>query len=276
MKKFKIGLVLSGGGAKGIAHLGALKALEEKGIKPGIISGVSAGAVMGALYASGQKPEQIHKVLRNRDMWNFSKLNFPKLGLFNFTGLKQDLTELLPVKTFEELDFPLIVVATNLNKGIMEYFDSGDLVQPIIASSSIPLLYKPLKIGDYYYVDGGVFRNLPVDPIRKISKTVIGMHVNPIQETNELYSVFNISSRVFQLTVNSSINESKKACDIFVQPPELYKYSLFDNRYPDQVFELGYREMKNVLEKKKIFSKGSWLKLEKFRSIYSFFSHNAY
>jgi NTE family protein len=136
MEKYNLGIVLSGGGARGIAHLGVLKALEEIGVKPDVISGTSAGAIVGSFYASGHKPEEILDIVLNTTL--FSSLR-PALGR---GFLRMDRAELIYKKhlapaTFENLKTPLYISATNIINGEAVYFNEGDLILPIMAASSI-------------------------------------------------------------------------------------------------------------------------------------------
>jgi NTE family protein len=165
-RRYKTGVILSGGGARGFAHAGILKALNEAGIYPDVISGVSAGAIVGAFYADGFSPVEIFKIFsQNKKFFNYAKISVPKSGLFRTIGLEENLSENLRAKTFEDLKIPLFIAATNMNIGKIEYFNSGDLVDKIIASASIPVLFHPVEIEDNYYADGGVIDNFPIFPI---------------------------------------------------------------------------------------------------------------
>src|SRR4051812_29128314 len=131
----KIGLALSGGGARGVAHLGVLKALLEHGIEPAMISGVSAGAIAGSLYAAGYQPDEILEIIISTKMFRFLRPAMSRVGI-----LKMDRTDAIYLKyltgnSFEALKIPLIVSATNLNRGETVYFDRGELIKPIQASS---------------------------------------------------------------------------------------------------------------------------------------------
>src|SRR5690606_16592247 len=136
--KYKIGLVLSGGGTRGFAHLGALKALKEHNIKPDIIAGVSAGSIVGALYADGEDAEKALKALTSKKLFGFLEFMIPRNGLVKMSGFQKTLRKHLSSEKFEDLKIPLIIFAVNVNKAELERFDKGDLVSAITASSSIP------------------------------------------------------------------------------------------------------------------------------------------
>lgn len=145
-KPYKIGIALSGGGIKGMCHAGVLKALEEEGIKPDIISGVSAGAIVGALYADGYSPDEIADIFEHVEFRKMTKLQVPDGGFFRTERFEKYLGSKLRAKTFEDLKIPLRIVATNLDKGESTVFSSGKLLSVIMASSTIPILFSPRKI----------------------------------------------------------------------------------------------------------------------------------
>ncbi len=127
-QKLRIGISLSGGGAKGIAHLGVLQALEEIGFKPQVISGVSAGAIIGALYADGKSPKEICQFFKESSFFKFVKIVVPKKGVMSTERFYNLLDGFLTAKTFEELQMPLTINATELIEGKNVYFNSGSLV----------------------------------------------------------------------------------------------------------------------------------------------------
>jgi len=126
--KYKTGLVLSGGGSRGFAHLGAIKALAEKGIKPDIISGTSAGTVAGSLIADGHSPEEIFEQQTQKKFLAYTNFNYFRKGLLNFKNLRKVLAEVYTVKNIEDLQIPFYACAANLNEGKAEYFNSGNLL----------------------------------------------------------------------------------------------------------------------------------------------------
>lgn len=248
-KKFKTGLVLSGGGARGFAHLGVLQALNESGIYPEIISGTSAGAIIGSLYADGNKPYDILNLFKQNSRLDYFSLTMPKEGLLQITGLIKILQENLKAKTFEELKIPLFVSATDLNNGRIVYFSEGDLLRPVIASASIPVLFKPLLIDKILYVDGGVMDNLPIDPIDKKCDYIIGSYVNPIGIEDSFSSLLNVAARTFHLSMYKDIKDKRARFTILIAPPELKNYALLDPGKAEELFEIGYKrtlaELKN-------------------------------
>ena len=129
-KPYKIGLALSGGGAKGFAHLGVFKLLEESGLKPDIISGTSAGSLMGVLFADGYSADEIKNMFIGREFSEFAQLQIPKSGLFNYDRFQEFLQRHLRTKRIEDLPIPTVIVATDLDRGCSHEFRSGPIVCP--------------------------------------------------------------------------------------------------------------------------------------------------
>ena len=148
VKQYKTGLVLSGGGARGFAHLGVLQALNEAGIYPDIISGTSAGALAGVLYCDGHSPKKILKIMTRNSKLDYMRPVLPRNGILEISGINKLLEANLNAKKFEDLKMPLIVCATDLNNGRPVYFSKGDLISSVIASSSIPVMFKPVIINN--------------------------------------------------------------------------------------------------------------------------------
>lgn len=179
-KAYKLGLALSGGGAKGFAHIGVFKLLEECGLKPDIIVGTSVGSLMGALFADGYTPDEIKDLFTGREFSEFAQLQIPKSGLFDSKRFRYFLRRHLRAKTFEELKIPLVVVATDLDNGESHEFRSGPIVEAVTASCSIPIIFSPVVINGVHYVDGGLFHNFPVSIIREECERIIGVNVSPL------------------------------------------------------------------------------------------------
>jgi len=249
-KKYKYGLVLSGGGTRGFAHLGAIKALEENGIKPDIISGVSAGSIVGALYADGQDADKALKALISKNLLGFLRLMFPKAGLIKMTGFERTLRKTLQAKRFEDLNIPLIVHAVNINKVEYTRFDKGDLIQAIKASSSIPVIFPPVKIDGYQYLDGGIVNNFPVEPLVDVCDTIIGINVNPLGEEFNINNLKTIAIRSFHLSMRNHADSRKDKCDIYIEPEGLQKFGFLDLSSAEKIFEIGYKKTLEVLKKK--------------------------
>lgn len=254
--KYRIGLALSGGGAKGFAHLGVFKALKEFGLKPDIISGTSAGAIAGALYADGYEPEEIVELFVGQEFKQFAEIQMPKAGIFSLSGFRKFLKKHLKAKTFEELNMPLYVVATDLDDGLSVTFSEGQLIEPILASCSIPIIFNPVVINGVHYVDGGLFRNFPVTNIRDLCDTVIGVNVAPLVQKKYNQTLLHIAERSYHYMFRANALVDRKLCDILIETDEVANFKVFDLVNMREIFDLGYQVATAVLTKEK--NKSIW------------------
>ena len=258
-KKFNVGIVLSGGGARGFAHLGVLQALNEADIFPDVISGTSAGALVGVMYADGHSPKKIMKLMMSNSRFHYIRPTVPREGLLQISGIVRILRDNLRAKKFEDLKIPLFVTATDLNNGKIVYFSEGELLNPVIASASIPVLFKPVIINNIHYVDGGVLDNLPVRPIEDQCNFLIGSFVNPTGFEEAFTSLVNIAERTFMLSMSKEVLEKSKKFHLFVAPLELKNYSILNSEKAEEVFNIGYNatieKLRNPEMKKLIASK---------------------
>ncbi len=247
-KKYKIGICLSGGGARGIAHIGVLQAFESAGVFPEIVSGCSAGAMVGALYSAGFAPREIFKLIEHRSLYSIIKMGLPNKGMMELSYFKKILQENIEHDSFELLNLPFYVSVTNLNTGDYEIISNGKLVDYVIASQSIPLVFKPQKIGEHYYVDGGVLNNLPVEPLRDQCDILVGVNVNPINYTDKLTGMRDVGFRVLNLTLKMNMEQRINMCD-FVIEPETSEYTIFDINKSKTIYDVGYEAALPVVEK---------------------------
>ncbi|MGK7389771.1 MAG: patatin-like phospholipase family protein [Candidatus Cyclobacteriaceae bacterium M2_1C_046] len=236
----KIGLALSGGGARAIAHLGIMKALEAEGITFSKISGSSAGAVIAALYAGGMTPDEIYQKFVSLKLWSLINPIIPNSGFLSMSNAEKLIKENLPVKTFEELKIEICVSATDLEKGVSSCFTKGDLIKPLLASCCVPVLYKPVELEGRRYIDGGILNNLPVDLIKEDVDFVIGLHSNPIHPSFKPSGVKSMIERSFMMAVTCNVYARKHLCDIFIEPPALGTYKIMDFGKAEEIFDIGY------------------------------------
>jgi|GEM_PF-124283 len=250
-KKYPIGLTLSGGGIKCLCQVGVLKALEEEGFKPDILSGVSAGAVVAALYADGYTPDSILSLFQNIKYTEFFRLEIPDGGLFTLTGFKDYLDTLLHAKTFEELKIPLRVVATDLDGGRSVVFEKGSLVDALVATCSVPIIFCPYMINGINYVDGGVLKNLPASVIRSDCKYLIGVSVGPMDTQPYEKSITNIALRSYKFIFRSNSKYDKELCNMLVEPASIAHYNGGDVMQENEIFQIGYNETKRMLQEQR-------------------------
>jgi NTE family protein len=238
-----IGLVLSGGGARGISHIGVLKFLEEKKIKIGFISGVSSGSIVGAFLASGYSADSIIKILKGVNLFTIMRLSFSSSGFLNSEKIQNLYEKYLP-KTFEELIIPLWISATDVCKGKTVFFQNGDLYKPILASSCLPMIFAPIKIENSYLVDGGMVNNLPVEPLIDKCHRIIGVHVNPTDDHFKSLTMTKITQRCIELAVRCNVESRRNYCDLYIEPQKLKSYSMYALSKIDDLVEIGYEAIR--------------------------------
>jgi len=251
-KSPKIGLVLSGGGAKGIAHIGVLKELEKKGIKPDYIVGTSFGALVAGFYAIGYSPEQMEDIILNND-WDYlindvikrenvligqgdknknSIFNLPldgiKPGISSGVYTGQNILTFFEIVckeynrelNFDSLLIPFRCIATNIETGEEKIFTHGVLPQVMRASMSIPSVFKPFEIDGELYVDGGLVNNFPTDVVKKMgADIIIGVDVGAVlYKKEEIKSIFQILDQSSSFYNSRISKKNKKLCDIYIRP----------------------------------------------------------
>ncbi len=245
---YKLGLALSGGGAKGFAHLGVLQALDEKGLKPEIIAGTSAGAFAGVFYADGYKPQEIASFFKEMKFKEFAEFMIPKGGFFKTSGFETFLKKHLRAKKFEDLKIPFRAIATDIEHGKSHVFKSGTLIPAVIASCSVPLVFIPKEIDKHHYVDGGLFKNFPVSPIRKECAKIIGVNVSPITTMEYKPTLKYILERSFHYMSGSNTLLDRNLCDYLIESTGLSQYSMFDLEHVDEIYQKGYELATSFLE----------------------------
>lgn len=247
-KKYKIGLALSGGGIKGLSHAGALKALEEAGIKPDIISGVSSGAIVGALYSDGHSPEYISEIFQNVAFRKMTKIRVPNGGFFTNKPFENHIASNLKSKTFEELSIPLRLVATNLDKGESTVFSEGNLIDAVMASATVPVLFSPREVNGEHFVDGGVLKNFPVSTIRDECDILIGINASPLVANEYRKTIINIALRSYHFMFKANSFADKELCDYLIEPLDIGNIDTFDTEKGSDIFDLGYEAAKEAIK----------------------------
>lgn len=237
----KVGLVLSGGGLRGIGHLGAIKALEEHGYRPSVISGCSMGAIIGAYYAAGYTTDAMWRIIEENSLFPTTSFRLRTSGFVDNRFLSRLIQKHIPQNTFESLKLPLYVSVTNFISGETEYIHSGTLDEALLASSSIPLIFPAVKRKKSIYYDGGILDNLPVKPILGQCNFLIGVHVNaPDEIAPDKLTPAKILDRVAHLAMRQSVAQNAKKCDLYLEPPGMLKFSLFGKKEATHIYEHVY------------------------------------
>jgi len=238
----KVGLVLSGGGMRGVAHIGAIKALDELGIVATHVAGTSAGAIVGAFYAYGYSWEDMLKFFKSIQILDIKKYALNKPGFFDAEKFYPLFNSFLKNDSFSALTKDLKVTATNLLSGKLEIFDQGELIRPLLASAAFPGVFAPVKIGESYYIDGGALNNFPVEFVSETCDVTIGVFVNAIQdqEIKDFKHSYDVVEHAFKM---KSVKEDLKKfdqCDLVISPIDLSKFGTFDKKRLSEIFNIGY------------------------------------
>ncbi len=277
----KVGLVLSGGGAKGYAHIAVLKELEKADVRIDYIGGTSMGAIIGGLYASGYNADQLDSLVQTTDLneliFNFKdRKNIPlfdktykenyvldvpfdnfKLNLPNaisntdvpYLFLNELLIESHDIENFNELNIPFYCVATNLESGKEKVFENGFLPKCIMASASLPSLLEPVEIQDSLYVDGGVVNNFPAEHMKKKGvDLIIGVELGQaFKSKEELNNVGTILTQISNFSIKEGVKKQKKYVDILINP-DLHEYSTTSFAEYDSIYKRGKIEAEKFTE----------------------------
>ena len=246
---YKTGFALSGGFIKGYAHLGALQALFERGIRPDIIAGVSIGSVAGAFLADGRTPAEILDLFLSREFGSFTSLTRMRGGLMDLDNFDDFLSENLSVRRIEELSIPLVVTATNLDTGRSVHFRDGAIAPRIAASCCMPGLFAPITIDGDHYVDGGVLQNLPVSVLRCQCDKVVAINLSHIVPSRDYrHNMLGILMRTYHLMSHSNILNDRRAADMLIEPEGLEAYGNTQLDRGREIFDIGYRAARKVIE----------------------------
>jgi len=237
-----IGLALGSGGARGLVHISFIQALDELGVRASVISGASIGSIIGAFYAAGFSGNEMFELVESLGLRELSRMvDFTVLGISGLVKghrVEDFLKKHLPA-TFEELEYPLNIVATNYWKSDDAVFRSGDLIEAIRASISIPGIFTPVKVRDDVYIDGGLSNPVPYDIIRDQCDLLIGIDVSgtmTCSRRNPVPNMFEAIMGTFHIMEMSMMESKMKVSrpDIYVKP-DLRNYQIMDFHRKDEI-----------------------------------------
>ncbi|WP_209401147.1 patatin-like phospholipase family protein [Pseudozobellia sp. WGM2] len=248
--KKSIGLVLSGGGVRGMAHIGLIRAMNEYGISAEIVSGSSVGALVGALYANGNSVTEMLSFFKETPLFKYNFLTIVKPGFIDTDRYFDVFRVYFPEDSFEALQRKLHVVATNLQDGELSYFSEGELIGPLLASAALPPVFSPVELNGKFYADGGIMNNFPLEPIADKVDFVLGSNVSVVAplERNALKNSLQITGRVTGLMIYA-INRSKlQACDFLLEFKELENIGVLDRKGIEKAYLIGYDRSRSALD----------------------------
>ena len=247
---YRLGVAFSGGGARGFAHVGALLAIEEAGLKPDVVAGVSAGSVIAVLYAAGVRPLKIADIFARTGFRDFAELSMGKGGIFSITKFMNFILAAIGNKrNLEDLNLPTYIGATNLDRAEPHVFSKGEIGPRMLASCSIPIVFPPVVIDGEHYVDGGVLRNLPAWILRDKCRTLIGVNVSPLRNESRYKSIIDVALRTYNLMTKANQSEDMDMCDVVVTTPEIASIKPFDLKNIKELVISGYIHTRAALKK---------------------------
>ncbi|RAJ05379.1 NTE family protein [Chitinophaga skermanii] len=246
----KRAFVLSGGGARGYAHVGVLKAFEEVGIVPSAIAATSAGSIVAAFICDGYSPEEIGAIFKGHKLGLAFEWKNWRNGFVSLKKLEDVLHKTLRHRHFEELPTPLFITATNFINGNQHIFHSGAIIPAVLAASSIPILFQPRVIDNVQFVDGGLSSNLPIEPLLQDYTNIIGVHVNPLTPYNSNISFLSNVERTLHLAIRESVLKNQQLCQEFLEPTGLGNFGMFDFNKFDEIYHLGLSFTRKYLQEK--------------------------
>jgi NTE family protein len=244
-----IGLALGGGFARGIAHVGVLKVLEEEGIPVRVIAGTSVGALIGASYCSGLSAAELSDVARSVRFTTFARWTLSRYGFASNDRMIAFLTRTLKCKTFEELRIPLGVTATDFNTGEGVVFHSGSIIDPVRASCAYPGMFLPISIRGRYLVDGMLSHPVPTRPLREMgADRVLAVHLKGSWAANGSAPrhLFDVIGQSFAIAQDAMSNIWRSAADLVVEP-DVAGFGYDDFKRTDDLIGVGEAAMRAAL-----------------------------
>lgn len=215
----RIGLALGGGAARGFAHIGVIQVLEEAGIKVDLVAGTSAGSLVAALYASGKSGRELQALAETMDEGAITDWSFPLRGLIRGEALARYIRDKTGGRAIEQMALPLGIVATDLSDGSAILFRAGDTGTAVRASSAVPAVFQPVKIGSHEYVDGGLVAPVPVRFAREMgAQLVIAVDISAPPEKQPPADAFRMLMQTFSIMGRSISNYELRDADLVIRP----------------------------------------------------------
>ncbi|WML43592.1 patatin-like phospholipase family protein [Neobacillus sp. PS3-40] len=249
MERPRVGLALGSGGARGFAHLGAIKVLQEEGIPIDLIAGSSMGALVGCFYGAGTDLDRLFQISLAVKRKYFLDFAVPKMGLIAGKKVKEFIRIFTHGKNIEDLSLPVGVVATDLLTGEKIVFNNGPIAEAVRASISIPGIFIPEKYDGRLLVDGGVCDRVPVSVAREMgADIVIAIDVSRVERNSEINSIYDVIMQSFDIMQTEIFNNREISSDIMIRPRvEMYSSRAFTNI--EEIIAIGEEETRNQINK---------------------------
>lgn len=243
-----IGLALGGGFARGIAHVGVLRVLEQEGIPVSVVTGTSVGALIGASYCSGLTPDELHRIAHTVRFTTFARWTISRCGFASNDRMVSFLNRILKVKTFEDLRIPLGVSATDFNTGEGVVFHTGSIVDPVRASCAYPGMFLPVEIGGRYLVDGMLSHPVPTRPLRDMgADKVLAIHLKGTWSSGGApRHLFDVIGQSFAIAQDAMAPVWRSAADLVVEP-DVAGFAYDDFKRSDELIRVGEEAMRKAM-----------------------------
>lgn len=245
----RIGLALGGGAAKGIAHIGVLKAFEEEHIRIHCISGTSVGALVASYHAFGRPAESILSICSTLNLSKIINFTFERGGLFSTDTIREMIQRDLGDCRIEDADIPLAICATDIETGEQLIFKTGNLADAVCASMAVPGLFVPVEVDGRILVDGGLVENVPISPLEKMGAGItVAVDLSHVTRYPKPEDTFDVISNAINIGIDFNTRKQLKKADIAV-PLDLSRYSLTNNaKCVDELYMEGYHPMKKKIQ----------------------------
>ncbi len=253
-----LGLALGGGGARGICHVGVLKALEDEGIKPQYIAGTSMGSVVGACYAMGMSLDEMTKIIMDikpADIMDFDVAGLTKLGIMRSKKVQKLFLKYIGEVTFEQLKIPFVCTSTDILTGKEYIFKSGPVATGVQASSAIPSIFRPVPYKDMLLVDGGVSSRVPIREVKDLGADVViacDALANTFESVEKPKNLIGMLMRLYDVMdarqASETYRHTTNICDLILMP-EMKGMSQYAIKELDRAFDEGYKTTKDNMDK---------------------------
>ncbi len=244
----KIGLALGGGAALGAAHIGVLKAFREAEVEYSALAGTSIGALIASLHAFGCTPEEIADIAREMDWLEVSSFTFSKLGLLSNDKIGRLVKNRIGEKNIEEAPISLAMVATNISSGGHVILDSGPVHEAVMASTCVPVLFKPVERDGCLLVDGGLVENVPISPLEKMGcRTIVGVDLNANRTYQRPDDLVDVLLNAMDISIDHSARVQAEEAELIIAP-NVSAFSRTDHSALDALIEEGYNAASEALE----------------------------
>lgn len=235
-----VGLALSGGAARGMAHIGALQALEENNIRIDRLSGTSIGSLVAAFYAFGISLDQMRRQAEEMSWMKVSSFTIPRSGFLSNKMLGEIVEKFLGDVNIEDSPIPLAIIATDIHTGKRVVLREGNLAQAIMASSCVPGIFTPVRIGEATLVDGFLVENVPVTALREIgAEVLLGIDLSHTRHYRLPNSIMNIMMNAFEIAIDANTKKAIFEADVIIAP-DMTRFSSLDSENHDELFQQGY------------------------------------